>query len=72
MEYLQFLALITQIVRTLLRGTVAWAQASAILTEIDKHLTAMQADGNRGPNAEERAWALGVIEQLSAQPAQGA
>ena len=72
MEYLQFLAVVTQVVKALLAGTIAWAKAKQILSQIDTYLTAMQADGNRAPNAEERAWAIGVLEELAAQPAQGA
>lgn len=43
---------------------------SALITLTDDQLTAMQADGNRAPTAEERAARAALLDQLAELPAQ--
>ena len=71
MEYAQLIAGLIQLVRGLLKGTVAWAQAEALLSKIDANLTTMQAEGNRAPNDAERAEIAGILDELAKLPAQG-
>lgn len=70
MEYIQLLAYVTQGIKFALTLVTRGSQAHDVLSQIDASLTAMQADGNRAPNEEERASLSALLDQLAAQPPQ--